>query len=72
MTQVVTVEKKLLKDILSQLIALRREVRAIKSGPRYGSDEWWEKETTEALEEVKKGNVVKFDSVEKLIQDLHS
>ena len=46
--------------------------KLLKEEPLYGSRQWWDKETQEALEEVKKGNVVSFDNVEDLIADLHS
>lgn len=76
MNQTVTMPKSEYESILNRLSRLenivgkilKRKVKRI----RYGSTEWWEKETKEAIEEVRKGNVVSFNSVEELIADLHS
>ena len=40
--------------------------------PPYGSDEWWKWSEKKADEDIKKGNVVKFDSVEDAIKWLNS
>ena len=40
--------------------------------PPYGSDEWWKWSEKKADENIKKGNVVKFDSVEDAIKWLNS
>lgn len=77
MQQVIPVNSKVLKDILSTLDEVKIEVKKLHKkvedlGPIYGSDAWWDKETKEALEEVKKGHVVKFDNVKDAIRYLHS
>jgi len=40
--------------------------------PPYGSDEWWKWSEKKADEDIKKGNVFKFDSVEDAIKWLNS
>ncbi|OGD98816.1 hypothetical protein A3A49_00690 [Candidatus Curtissbacteria bacterium RIFCSPLOWO2_01_FULL_38_11b] len=40
--------------------------------PPYGSDEWWKWSEKKADEDIKRGNVVKFDSVEDAIKWLNS
>ena len=77
MNQTVVVDHKFASSILSQLRQLTSEVSRLRESveeisPTYGSSAWWEKETIEALGEIKKGNVAKFDTVNELIQDLHS
>lgn len=41
------------------------------SKPKYGSVEWWVKANLEAEKDFTKGEYKKFDSVEKLLTDLH-
>lgn len=53
------------------------EVRAIKvklfsSEPAYGSDEWWEWSDKKAMDDIKAGRTIKFDSAEKAIKWLNS
>jgi len=37
---------------------------------KYGSDAWWEKMDKEGLEQIKQGNVVKFDTIKDLQKHL--
>lgn len=77
MTQTITIPAKQFEEILSRLDKLTREVHAIKiklldKEPPYGSDEWWEWSDKKAMEDIKRGRVVKFDSAEKAIKWLNS
>lgn len=70
MAQTMTVPAKTFTEILSRLDRLTRDVQAIKtklSGkePPYGSEEWWEWSDKKAMEDIKAGRVVTFDSAEK-------
>jgi len=76
MTQVITLPKSEydnLKSRISRLeILVGKLVKRKSKSPKYGSEEWWDKETKEAIEEMRKGNVAEFDSLEELLADLHS
>jgi len=77
MAQTITVPTKSFEEVLSRLDQLTKEVRAIKmklfSGePVYGSDEWWEWSDKKAMDDIKAGRTVKFDSAEKAIKWLNS
>ena len=77
MAQTVTVPAKTFQEILSRLDKLTRDVHAIKARlfenePPYGSDEWWEWSDKKALEDIKAGRVVKFDSAKDAIKWLKS
>lgn len=75
--QTITVPSKTIEEILTRLDNLTKEVRAMKSKlfegePPYGSDEWWEWSIGKGMEDIKKGNYIEFDSVEKLQRHLDS
>lgn len=76
MTQVVTVDTKIIRNILSTLDELKREVsrlsEKLEEAPPYGSSEWWEWSDKKAIEDIKNGKSVKFDSVEETIKWLNS
>lgn len=77
MAQTVRVDSKTISQILKRLDALTEDIKAIKERlfeqePLYGSDEWWEWSIRKSEEDYKKGNYVKFDSVEKAIKWLNS
>ena len=40
--------------------------------PPYGSDKWWECSDTKALEDIRKGRVKRFESVNEAIKWLNS
>lgn len=75
--QTITVPAKTFEEILVRLDKLTRDVHAIKTKlfdkePPYGSADWWEWSDKKALEDIKAGRVVKFDSAEKAIKWLNS
>ena len=53
---------------------IRQGVKVVLAGlskPKYGSPEWWVKANLEAQKDFTTGEFNKFDSVEKLLDDLH-
>ncbi len=73
----VTVPAKTINDIFSRLDELTKAVKKISARllneePRYGSDEWWNKEIKEAENEFKKGKGVLFQSGKDAIKWLNS
>lgn len=77
MSQTVTVPAKTIDEIFSRLDELTKAVKKIsaillKGDFSYGSDEWWDKEIKEGLEEVKKGKVKKFKTMTETIRYLNS
>lgn len=77
MTQTITVEKKLLENILSQLKEVKSELKSLRKNmrdlaPEYGSKSWWDKETREALKEYETGNYKSYNNADDLMKDLHS
>lgn len=77
MNQTVTVPVKTINEIFSRLDELTKAVKTIsarllKEGSLYGSDEWWDKEIEEGIEEVKKGKVKKFENMKEAIHYLNS
>lgn len=77
MNQVITINTKTLREVLTRLDSLTREIKAIKArlfdeDPPYGSDAWWKKEIEEGLEEVREGKVRgPFKNANELIRALH-
>ena len=52
---------------------IRSLVRQYLSGePKYGTDEWWKWSEKKADEDIRSGNIVKFDSVEDAVKWLNS
>ena len=77
MTQTINVPVTKFDELISRLDQLTKEVSAIKvklfeSGLPYGSDAWWNWSDREALEDIKTGKGIKFDSAEKAIKWLNS
>lgn len=77
MNQTVTVPAKTIDEIFSRLDELTKtvkkiSVRLLNEEPAYGSDEWWNKEIKEGIEEVKKGKVKKFKNMKEAIHYLNS
>lgn len=75
--QTITVPSKTIEEIFTRLDNLSKEVRALRSKmfkgePPYGSDEWWERSIRKGMEDIKKGDYIEFDSVEKLQRHLDS
>lgn len=59
MAQIISVDIKIVKNILTTLEELKKEVarlnKKLETEPPYGSDEWWKWSNTKALQEVKEG-----------------
>ena len=71
MAQTVTVEIKVLKQILERLDDLAQEVRALKEKhssqePPYGSDEWWKWSDKKSLKAHRKGEYLEISTPEEL------
>lgn len=73
-----TLDEKSMVSLLEELETLSRAAKNVREKllkvfpARYGSDLWWEKETRESLEEIKKGKFKSFSSVNELVKDLNS
>lgn len=77
MAQTITVDIRTINTILERLNKLTQDIETIKkallkSGPKYGSDEWWEKEIREAKEEFKQGKGIQFHNAKEAIKWLNS
>lgn len=75
--QTINIPAETFEKLISRLDDLTREVKSIKAKlfdeePPYGSKEWWEWSDKKAIEEIKAGKGVKFDSVEEAIKWLNS
>lgn len=75
--QTINVPAKKFDELISRLDQLTKEVRAIKvklfeSEPAYGSDEWWEWSDKKAIEDIKAGKGIRFDSADEAIKWLNS
>jgi hypothetical protein len=64
------------QDLLSEIHVIEKALSDLKRKvfsfvpPKYGSDAWWEKMDNEGLEQIRQGNVVKFDSIKDLQKHL--
>jgi hypothetical protein len=74
----VTINTKTAETILKEVESMRQSLEALRKKilkllpARYGSDEWWEKEIEEGLEEVRRGKVRgPFKNADDLIRSLH-
>jgi hypothetical protein len=76
MAQTVTLTQSAYKDLLTRLTNLERMVsnlvHQIDVEPKYGSDEWWEWSDKRAMEDIKKGNTIAFDSAKEMVEYLDS
>lgn len=77
MANTVTIDTKTINLILDRLEKLARDVNAIRVGliekePPYGSNEWWEWSDKKALNEIKAGKGIQFNSAEDAIEWLNS
>ena len=77
MSHTITIDTKTIKLILTRLEELTQEVKSLKaklaeSEPPYGSDAWWEWSDKKALEEIKAGKGIKFNSAQEAIKWLKS
>ena len=76
MSQVVTIDSKIIKNLLDTLQELKAEITRLnqkfETEPPYGSDQWWEWSDRKAKEDIKAGKTVKFDSVKEAIKWLNS
>jgi uncharacterized protein YcaQ len=77
MNQTITVPAKTMEEIFVRLDTLTNEIKAIKTRlfekePPYGSDGWWEWSDKKALEEIRAGKGVKFNTAKEAIKWLNS
>ena len=77
MNQATVASQKTLETILNRLEELRKEIKFIKerlteTEPPYGSNEWWKWSDAKALENIKRGRVKRFKSVDEAIKWLNS
>ena len=77
MNQAITVSSKTIEEILAHLNTLTKEVKEIKAKlfekePPYGSDEWWKWSDKKALEEIRAGKGIKFNTAKEAIKWLNS
>lgn len=76
MTQVISIDNKIAKDLLSLLNELKEQVtrlnEKLETAPPYGSDEWWEWSNKKALEEIKQGQGTVIRNKKELNQFLNS
>ena len=74
----ITIDTKTIKSIFNEVESVQNTLAVLKKRnvkilpSEYGSDGWWEKEIKEGLEEVKKGKVKEFNSMEEAIEYLNS
>lgn len=71
MANTISVDAKILHQILTRLDTLTKDMQAIKEKvlsqePSYGSNEWWEKEIKEADKEFKKGKGIVINNKKEL------
>lgn len=76
MTQVVTVDEKIIKNILATLQELKTEVvslrEKVEQEPPYGSKAWWEWSDKKAQEDIKAGRYTVVRNKKELHQFLDS
>lgn len=77
MRDTITTNTKTLALILKRLDELTQDVKILKAKlledePAYGSDQWWKKSDRKALETLKAGKGMRFDSAEEAIKWLNS
>lgn len=77
MANAVTVDTKTINSIIERLNKLTQDIETIKkallkSGPKYGSDEWWEEMERQAEKDFKEGRGIKFNSAREAIKWLNS
>ena len=71
------VSAKTINEIFTRLDELTSAVKKISlrllaEEPPYGSDEWWDKSDKKAMEEIKAGKGIKFNTVQDAIRWLNS
>jgi hypothetical protein len=74
MAQTITLKQSDYQKLIDRITKLEKMfavlLRQIKHNPEYGSDEWWEVSDKKAIEEIKKGNYVAFDSASDMVEYL--
>lgn len=72
----VTLSKQQYENLTGLIRALEKKIdtflEKVDFEPPYGSDEWWEWSDKKAMEDVKAGRVLKFNSVKEAIKWLNS
>lgn len=77
MSQTIILDQKTARDMISAMRELKQEVSLLRRAlvakkPKYGSDEWWEESTKQALKDLENGDYQTFDNVDDLIKSLHA
>lgn len=77
MQQATISTQRTLKEIISRLDQLSKEVKLIRytlsqAKPPYGSEAWWKWSDAKALEDIKKGRTKSFKSAEEATKWLNS
>lgn len=77
MSQTVTIPAKTIDEIFSRLDELTKVVKKISvkllnEEPAYGSNEWWEWSDKKALDEIRAGKGIKFNTAKEAIKWLNS
>ncbi len=74
MSQTVTLKQSEYKKLIERISALEKAVQSLikrlQKEPSYGSDAWWEWSDTKAIDDIKKGNYVAFDSAQEMVEYL--
>ena len=76
MTQVISIDNKIAKDLLSLLRELKQQVASLneklEGAPPYGSNEWWEWSNKKAQEDIKNGRYSTLHNKKELQEYLNS
>lgn len=74
MNQTIPVSPEVIRQILSSLEELKKDVKEMKQklqhNPEYGSDEWWQSSVKKGLADIQAGRVEEFDSTEEYIKSV--
>ena len=74
MSQSITISQTEYEKLLNRIARLEQAIHKLlkKKGPAYGSEEWWDNEIKEGLEEVKQGKGVLLSTPEELQSYLYT
>ena len=76
MSQVISIDAKIAKDLLSTLRELKEQLahlnEKLEGASPYGSDDWWKWSNTKAIEEIKQGKGTVIRNKKELKQFLNS
>ena len=75
MNNTIIISQSAYKELVTRLSRLEKMVLALvkklEAEPQEGSDDWWEQSDKRALEEIKKGQFVEFDSAKDMVNFLN-